>query len=98
MATWRGRAFCLGDTDDIFNPATDFASDALRVHATPLDWLLAEREGIVIARPDWASAYLANCQRIRCSSKAHAQQVESWVKPRKPAVEILVEVKERAAA
>jgi hypothetical protein len=98
VASWRGQAFCLGDKDDIFNPATYFAGDVLRVHATPLDWLLAEREGIVIVRPGLASAYLANCQRIRCSSKAHAQQVESWIKPRKPAVEILVEVKERAAA
>lgn len=98
LASWRGQAFCLGDMDDIFNPATYFAGDALRVHATPLDWLLADRDGIVIVQPDLAPACLANCQRIRCSSKAHARQVENWLKPRKPTVEILVEVEERAAA
>jgi hypothetical protein len=98
LASWRGQAFCLGDVDDIFNPATYFAGDALRVHATPLDWLLADRDGIVIVRPDLAPAHLANCQSIRCSSKDHALQVEKWVEPRKPAVEILVEVEERTAA
>ncbi len=76
VASWRGQAFCLGDIDDIFNPATYFAGDALRIHATPLDWLHADREGIVIVRPELAPAYLADCRRIRCSSKAHALQVE----------------------
>ena len=98
LASWRGQAFCLGDADDIFNPATYFESDALRVHATPLDWLLADRDGIVIVRPDLAPAYLANCRRLRCSSKDHALQVAKWVQPRKPMAEILVEVEERAGA
>ena len=97
LASWRGQAFCLGDMDDILNPATHFAGGALRVHATPLDWLLADREGIVIVRPDLAPAYLANCRRLSCLSQAHARQVEKWVQPRKPSVEILVEVEERAA-
>jgi hypothetical protein len=98
LASWRGQAFCLGDVDDIFNTATYFDGDALRVHTTPLDWLLADRDGIVIVRPDLAPAYLANCQRIRCSNQAHARQVEKWLQPHKPTVEILVEVAERAAA
>ena len=66
VASWRGQAFCLGDMESIFNPATYFAADALRVHATPLDWLMADRDGIVIVRPDLVPAYLASCQRIRC--------------------------------
>ncbi len=98
LASWRGRAFCLGDVDDIFNPATYFNGGALHVHATPLNWLLADRQGIVIVQPDLAPAYIANCQRIRCSDTAHARQVEQWVEPHKPTVEILVEVEERAAA
>jgi hypothetical protein len=98
LASWRGQAFCLGDVDDIFNPATYFAGDALRVHATPLEWMLADRDGIVIVRPDLAPAHLTNCQRIRCSNQAYARQVEKWIQPRKASVEILVEVKESAAA
>jgi hypothetical protein len=96
LAAWCGQAFCLGDVDDIFNTATYFGGGALRVHATPLDWLLADRDGIVIVRPDLAPAY--NCQRIRCSNAAHAREVEQWLQPHKPSVEILVEVEERAAA
>jgi len=98
LASWRGQALCLGNLDDIFNPATYFAGDALRVHATPLDWLLADREGIVIVRPDLAPAYLAKCHRIRCSNAAYARKLEQMLQPRGPSVEILVEVNERAAA
>jgi hypothetical protein len=98
FASWRGQAFCLGDVDDIFNPATYFARDALRIHATPLDWLLADREGIVILRPNLAPAYLSQCQRIRCSNAAYARQVKKWIEPRQSSVQILVEVEERAAA
>jgi hypothetical protein len=97
LASWRGQAFCLGDADDILNPATYFAGDALRIHATPLDWLLADRDGIVIVQPHMARTYLAGRQRIRCSSKAHARQVEKWLQPLKPTVEILVEVEERVS-
>jgi hypothetical protein len=95
LASWRGQAFCLGDLEDVFNPATYFAGDAMRIHATPLDWLLADREGIVIVRPDLAPAYLANCRRIRCSSAPYARKLEQMLQPRRPLVEILVEVTER---
>ena len=98
LASWRGQAFCLGDVDDVFNPATYFADGALPVYETPLQWLLAEREGIVILRPDLAHAYLANCQRIAFSDAAHARRVERWLQPPKPTVELLVAVEERAAA
>ncbi len=97
-ASWYGNAFCLGDQDDIFNPATYFAGDALRLHETPLDWLLAERDGIVIVRPDLVPAYLADRQRVQCSNAAYARKVEKWLQPPKPRVEILVEVEERGAA
>ena len=98
LASWRGQAFCLGDVDDVFNPATYFAGDALRVHETPLQWLLADRDGIVILRHDWAHAYLGNCQRIVCPDARLAREVEVWVQSPRPTVEILVAVEERAAA
>lgn len=98
LASWRGQAFCLGDVDDVFNPATYFAGDALHVHKTPLQWLQAERNGIVILRPALAHVYLANRQRVVCSDAAHARQVERWLQPRKPTVEIFVAVEEWAAA
>ena len=98
LASWRGVAFCVGDVDDIFNPATYFAGSALHVHKTPLEWLLANRQGIVIVRPDLAHAYLANRQRIVCPDARFAREVEAWVQPPKPIVEIFVAVAERAVA
>jgi hypothetical protein len=83
----------------IFNPATYFAGNALLIHETALQWLRANREGIVIVRPDMSHAYLANCQRFACSDAAHARQIVRWLHPPKPTVAILVEVPaERAAA
>jgi hypothetical protein len=76
LASWRGIAFCLGDVDDIFNSATYFAGGALRVHETPLQWLRAERDGIMILRPDLAHAYLAD-RRIVCPDARFAHEVEA---------------------
>ncbi len=90
LASWRGVAFCLGDVDDVFNPATYFAGGALRVHETPLQWLQADREGIVIVRRDFAYAHLRFCQRIVCDDLAYAERIERWVRPPKSTVEILV--------
>jgi hypothetical protein len=98
LASWFGQAFCLGDVDDIFNPATYFAGDALHVYETPLQWLQAERKGVVIVRPDLAHAYLANSQRLAFSDARFAQVVKAWLQPPKPTVEIFVAVEERAAA
>ncbi len=98
LGSWLGAAFCIGDVDDIFNPATYFADSTLPVHETPLQWLLAEREGIVILRPDLAHVYLANSRRLACSDAAHARQVERWLQPPKPTAKIFVTVEEGAAA
>jgi hypothetical protein len=98
FASWHGNTFCLGDLDQISNPATYFMEGALRIHANPLDWLRANREGIVILRPDLTHAHLATCRSLAFSDVTHARQVEQWLQPPKPTVEILVEVKERAAA
>lgn len=97
LATLLGTGFAIGQ-EAIFNPATYFAGDALLVHETPLQWLLAERKGIVILRPDLAHAYLANCQRLAFSDARFAQTVKAWLRPPKPTAEILVAVEERAAA
>ena len=97
LASWRGQAFCLGDVGDIFNPATYFAGDALRVHETTLQWLLAEREGIVILRPDLAYAYLKG-RRVLCDDPRHAARIEQWCQPPRTSVEILIAAPERNAA
>lgn len=42
LASWRGLGFCLGDLDEVFNPATYFGGGALWAHEAPLEWLLAD--------------------------------------------------------
>ena len=64
LASWCGTAACLGDLDDVFNTGTYFAGGALRVHASPLEWLKAGREGIVILRPELTYSYLRHAHRL----------------------------------
>lgn len=97
LATWLGTGFAIGQ-EAILNPATYFADGALHVYETPLQWLLANRDGIVIVRPDLAHAYLANCQRLVCPDARFARKVRQWLEPPKPTAEIFVAVQERAAA
>ena len=91
LASWMGAAFCLGDLDDIHNPATFFMGGALHVHADPLQWLKAGREGIVILRPEMAHALLRNCRRIMCAKYEHALQLERWMVQPRVATEILIQ-------
>jgi hypothetical protein len=97
LASWLGQAFCLGDLDDVFNPATYFADGALHVHETPLQWLVAERRGIVIVRRDLAHAYLKG-RRVVCDDPQYAARIERWCKPPKIDVEILISRRQREAA
>ena len=91
VASWRGAAFCLGDTEHIFNPATYFADDALRIHRTPLDWLKANRDGICIVQPARAYAYLRDVSRVSCADEVYLQQVKRWTRAPAPTVRLLVE-------
>jgi hypothetical protein len=98
LAAWGCSAFALGE-DAIWNPASYFMGDALRVHRTPLDWLKADRDGIVIVKPELTYGYLRNVRRLSFADPVYAQQVKQWLQPPKPAVEILVEIlAERAVA
>ncbi len=99
FASWHGNTFCLGDLDQIANPATYFMDGALRVHTSPLEWLRAGREGIVILRRDFAYAHLRFCPRVRVAGATFGRQLERSIQPPKPTCKILVEVQdERQAA
>jgi hypothetical protein len=90
LATWLGVGFCLGNADDISNPATYFDGDSLRIHTTPLEWLKADREGIVIVQ--WRDAYnwLHHCRRVICGDELVAAMVEKHTKPPKRSLRIFV--------
>jgi hypothetical protein len=92
LASWRGQAFCLGDLDDLFNPAIYFAGGTLPIHASPLEWLRASRDGIVIMRPELTYSYLRNVQRLAFSDAALAGLVRTRLRPPRPRVDLLIEV------
>jgi hypothetical protein len=63
LATYCGRAFALG-ADRIHEAATYSFGFPLTIYATPLEWLTARRDGIVVL--DWTRAFdhLRDCPRI----------------------------------
>lgn len=91
LASWREQAFCIGDFDDLFNPAIYFAGGALRIHASPLEWLRANREGIVILRPDLAYAHLRFVPRLSFADPTHARRVQSWIRAPQACAELFIE-------
>jgi hypothetical protein len=97
LASWRGVAFALGE-NAIWNPASWFAGDALKVHRTPLDWLRANREGIVVVRPRLCYAMLHHVPRIACDDLKHAEQLKRLCRPPKPCTRFLVSSEEAEAA
>lgn len=63
LARWNGRAFAIGE-DVIHAAATYSFGGNLNVFADPLDWLRADRDGVVIL--NWGVAFdqLRDCPRI----------------------------------
>jgi hypothetical protein len=93
LGVYLGHAFCLGDHDDIDNPALTWGDGALQVHSSPWEWLRADRAGIVVVRPKLAHAYLANVPRIHCSDVSFGKKLETWIQPPRPRAQLLVEEK-----
>lgn len=91
LGSWRGAAFALGDVDDCFNPGTFAMGDGLRVHETPLEWLLAERDGVVIVRPALEHAHFRNCPRLLVANVPLARRIRQSLNPPKPRVSILID-------
>jgi hypothetical protein len=92
IASLEGTAFCLGDADQISNPATYFAGSLLEIHKTPFDWLRAGRRGLVILRPELAPALLYNVAlngRLLCRDREHSRRVARWINKQRPRVNVL---------
>jgi hypothetical protein len=90
LATYRGVAYCLGDQNDCFNPANQFDDGKLRVHATPLEWLQYEREGICIINHELDYGYLKDVN-ILVSDERLARKIDKHRRP-KPLGQIFIEV------
>jgi hypothetical protein len=95
LATWYGRAFAIGE-DAIDNPATYAFDCQLNIFATPLEWLRAKRDGVVVI--DWSLAFdrLRDCPRIAVAEPL-LFQFRRAMKPRR-LPDVLVLTDRRAAA
>lgn len=90
IASWRGVGFCVGDVDDVFNPGTYALGSALRIHADPIAWLKADRQGIVIVNSKLTYTVLAKAHRVLLPDEKTATQFSEWIKPPLPTVEIYI--------
>ena len=92
LAAWLGRSALLGD-------ACGFRLDAdgaLPVHRTPLGWLHAGRQGVVIVNPAAAARELQDLGPLLAEDITHAAEIEALFASLIPA--ILTDIPEKAAA
>jgi hypothetical protein len=90
IVSFLGLAFCLGDQDQLFNPASWFSGGGLHVHSSPLEWLKADRSGIVIVDPNQTYAMLRHVPRLVFTDVTFARRVKEWVQPPRSRCELLI--------
>ncbi len=88
IGSYFGRAAAFGEAQ-IENPATYSFGGGLTVHKTPLEWLIAERKGICIIRPERVAARLSKVPKLIAADVAHGRQIEKLIQPRMPQVCVL---------
>jgi hypothetical protein len=83
LGSWRSYAWGLGQEEALCPRITDH--DGLHVWRTPLQWLQANRRGVVIFRPRLAADLLADAGPLIAMDMEHGQelsQVEpAWLRP-----------------
>lgn len=94
LATWRGVAFALGQ-DAIWNPASYFMGSALRVHADPLAWLKADRDGVCIVQAQLTYANLRHARGLSFADPVYRRLVKRWLEPPRTRPELFIEVIEQ---
>jgi hypothetical protein len=90
IGSWKGIAWCLGDADEVHNPAHRFMGGGLQVHRTPIEWLSAARAGIVIVQPKLCGIYL-NGSRLAVADREFEWRLRGWLVPPTPQVEIIIQ-------
>lgn len=93
LIAYSGRAVFLGDLDEVMSEATYLADGCLTIHADPLEWLKASREGVVIVNEKLAGAYLRDLPRVFCPDVETAKRVKKIVRPDKPTVKVLTAIR-----
>ena len=98
-ASYSGAATFLGDQDDVVNPATWFDGGDLLIHASPLEWLQAERLGLVVIDYKMAGALVRSVQSVFCEDIEVAKKLRRAVRAAsKPTVKIYTAAQKRGKA
>jgi hypothetical protein len=90
IGSFLGVAFCLDDQDQLYNSATWFAGGGLCIYKSALEWLRANRGGIVIVDPNRSYAMLRHVPRLVFTDATLGRQVKEWLQPPRPRCELLV--------
>jgi hypothetical protein len=93
IASFHGRSYALNE-HALCNPATWFDDGKLRIHRTPLEWLKADRNGIVIVQPAFTYYELRRAAErgLSFADQLHKQQVKRWLEPPKVNAKIFMEI------
>jgi hypothetical protein len=83
-ASWLGRVALLGE-DELLAPRLD-DEQALMVHETPLAWLIAGRQGVVIVDPRKAAPILREAEPLKTHSIAFSRRILTLATLRTPRV------------
>ena len=84
LASWFGAAALLG-ADDILAPRLTIEG-ALQVHRTPLGWLRAGRDGVVIIDPRRATVELRDFGPLADEDQAHGLELQQLLRRMEPKI------------
>jgi hypothetical protein len=95
LAAWYGSAALLG-AENIYGPRLD-RENTLSVFETPFEWLLNDRDGVVIIDPLCAGPVLFAASPLRASSRSYGRRLRDVVNPPSPRIYV-PKTSSRAAA
>jgi hypothetical protein len=84
LAAWSGAVALLG-AENLLGPRLD-PHNALEVFASPIDWLIAERLGVVIVDPTGAAPILRAAEPLKVHSTAFGKRLALFINPRPPRI------------
>jgi hypothetical protein len=92
LAVFYGVGFAINQ-EAIFNPASHFCGQPLRIHRTPLEYLKADRHGIVIINSSLTYVSLRGSGPLSVADNALGHRIRRWWAAQAPTCpEILMEV------
>jgi hypothetical protein len=84
VAAWYGRASLLG-LESLWAPRIAF-DGALAIFETPLEWLTAGRQGVIIVNPERAAPLLREAEHLRAPNEKYGLYLRSLVTARPPRI------------